>query len=78
MDNNIVNSVAVALAVAAATASGSALAKAKAEPAPLPESAELQVFDLEEEVSGADSVEAATSDTEVASFFVFTRRSVGG
>ena len=72
MENNIVNSVAVALAVAAASASGSALAKV--EPQQQAEITELQVFDLEHEVSGADSVEAATSDTEIAAFFVFTRR----
>lgn len=76
MENNIVKPVAVALAVAAAAVSGSVLAKA--EPSPAPEVTELQVFDLEVEVSGADSVEAATSDTEVAAFFVFTRRNGTG
>lgn len=76
MENNIVNSVAVALAVVAASASGAAMAKA--EPAQVREVTELQVFDLECEVAGADSVEAATSDAEAASFFVFTRRNSGG
>jgi hypothetical protein len=76
MENNIVNSVAVALVVAAATASGSVLAKP--EPPPATEVTALQVFDLEVEVAGADSVEAATSDAEAAGFFVFIRRNTGG
>ena len=76
MENNLVNSVAVALAVAAASATGSVLAKP--EPPPAVEVTELQVFDLEQEVSAADSVEGATSDTEVAAFFVFSRRNNGG
>lgn len=76
MENNIVNSVAVALVVAAASTSGSVLAKP--EPPPAPEVTALQVFDLEVEVSGADSVEAATSDPQAAGFFVLIRRNGGG
>lgn len=74
MDNKIVSSVAVALSLAAT----SAVASIPPPPPPVQEVMQLQVFDLETEVAGADSIEAATSDAEAAGFFVFTGRRAGG
>lgn len=74
MENNI-KSVAVALTVATATAAGGQmLGRNDPPPAKNPEPVALKVFDLEEGISGADVFEGATSDTEVAAFFVFSQR----